>query len=118
MSDTHVGAAGSRSYDNHIFHVLRADFLIRCRVAPASLSFLHLLVGQQWVQVEHVGTVSQIAGLILAKSKHPSSLNEIDIDWNIRFGQSRQVILQLLLNNAFLGREIAGAFVVAVALQN
>jgi hypothetical protein len=42
-------AAGSRSYDNLIFHVLRADFLIRCRVAPASLTFFHLLLGQQWV---------------------------------------------------------------------
>jgi hypothetical protein len=42
-------AVGNRSYDDPIFHVLRADFLIRCRVAPASLTFFHLLMRQQWV---------------------------------------------------------------------
>jgi hypothetical protein len=40
-------AVGNRSYDNLKFHVLRADFLIRCRVATASLTFLHSFMGQQ-----------------------------------------------------------------------
>ncbi len=40
-------AVGNRSYDNFKFHILRADFLIRCRVAPALLAFFQLLMGQQ-----------------------------------------------------------------------
>ena len=71
-SDTHVGAAssrdsarfdratsesiaaGSRSYDNLIFHVLRADFLIRYRETPVSLISFHLLMEQQWVRPQLV----------------------------------------------------------------
>jgi len=41
-----------RSYDDSIFHVLRADFLIRCGVAPASLTFFHLHMGLQWAPVQ------------------------------------------------------------------
>jgi len=40
-------AVGNRSYDDPIFHVLRAGLLTRCRVAPASLTFFHLPMGQQ-----------------------------------------------------------------------